>query len=70
MNKGLEIPYEVADGITLANLEDQYGYLKEELKAYEKGGKWMHPEDAERSRLHYLPALKCLIEYYGGSVDD
>lgn len=68
-NIGMTIPWEVADGITVANLQDQYSYLKEELRKYEEEGEWMHPEDAERSRLHYLPALKCIIEFYGGSVE-
>ena len=68
-NVGMTIPWEVADGITLANLQDQYDYLKEELRLHEEEGKWMHEEDAARSRNHYLPALKCLIEYYGGSIN-
>lgn len=68
-NNGMTIPWEVADGITLANLEDQYAYLTKELKLFEEEGEWMHPSDVERSRLQYLPALKCLIEYYGGSVE-
>ena len=68
-NVGMTIPWEVADGITLANLEDQYAYLTKELKLFEEEGEWMHPSDVERSRLQYLPALKCLIEYYGGSVE-
>ena len=68
MSKGLEIPFEVADSITLANMLEQYQYLAEELRQHDEEGKWMHPEDTERSRLHIIPALKCLIEYYGGKV--
>lgn len=68
-NIGMVIPWEVADGITLANLQDQYNYLKEELRQYEEEGRWMHPSDVEKSKHYYLPALECLIEYYGGSKD-
>ena len=65
-NKGLEIPFEVADGIAVAVMKDHLGYLEEELRLYEEEGKWMHPEDAEKSRLHLTPPLKCLIDYFGG----
>lgn len=66
MNKGLNIPWEVADGITLATLKDQREYLVKELYNYEKEGQWMHPEDAENSRLHLIPALDTIIKYFGG----
>lgn len=64
-NKGLEIPFEVADGITVACLQDQLEYLTEELRQHDEEGKWMHPEDAENSRLHLIPALKAILHYYG-----
>lgn len=65
-SKGLEIPFEVADQITLASLRDQLLYLTQELREHDKTGKYMHPEDAERSRVHLIPALKLIIQYYGG----
>ena len=66
--KEMSIPFEVADGITLANMQEQLKFLKKELKDYEAGS-WMHPEDADRSRHELIPALKTLIKYYGGSVN-
>jgi hypothetical protein len=68
INKGLTIPYEVADGITLAVLEDQYNYLTQELKDHKQNGKWMHPEDVVNSEQNLIPALKILIKHFGGSV--
>lgn len=66
MSKGLEIPYEVADGITVAVLKEHLNYLVEELRQHDEDGQWLHPEDAEKSRQHLIPALKCIIEYFGG----
>lgn len=66
MSKGLEIPYEVADGITVAVLKDQLSYLVEELRLHDEEGEWLHPEDAEMSRQHLIPSLKCIIDYFGG----
>jgi hypothetical protein len=68
MNKGLTIPFEVADGITLAVLEEQYTYLNQELKDHKQNGKWMHPEDVVNSEQNLIPALKILIKHFGGSV--
>ena len=65
--KEMTIPFEVADGIVLASLQEQLKFLKKELKDYEAGS-WMHPEDADRTRHQLIPSLKILIEYYGGSV--
>lgn len=63
--RGLTIPFEVADGITLACLQDQREYLKTELKQHIEEGRWMHPEDATKSH-QLLYALDLLIDYYGG----
>jgi hypothetical protein len=63
--KKLEISYEVADGITLANLEECRRYHKSELKKYKKGGHWIHPEDVVHFE-NYIIALDVLIPYYGG----
>lgn len=68
MNKGLTIPFEVADGITLATLQDQLSYLKEELRAHLEDGKYLHKEDAYNSQFKLIPALELLIDYFGGSI--
>ena len=75
MAKGLEIPFEVADSITLTCLKDQRNYLKSELKKWKKnpktdanpGGYWLHPEDVSRNEIiiHHLDAV---IGYYGGDT--
>lgn len=66
--KGLTIPYEVADNITLATLQDQLKYLKEEIRLHVEQGQYLHPEDYHNSMTRLIPALEVLIPYYGGSV--
>jgi hypothetical protein len=63
---GLTIDWETADRITLACLKDQLETLETELKQHTEEGKWMHPEDVSNSVSKYIPALKILIDYYGG----
>jgi hypothetical protein len=64
--KKLEISYEVADGITLANLQNCKKYHKSELKKKKKDPKyWIHPED-QVLYVKYIDALDLLIDYYGG----
>jgi hypothetical protein len=64
--KKLEISYEVADGITLANLQECRKYHKEELKKKKKDPSyWIHPED-QILYGKYIDALDLLIDYYGG----
>ena len=63
---GLRIPYEVADGITLAILQDQLGYLKEEVRLHVEEGHYMHPEDYHMSMTKLIPSLETLIPYFGG----
>lgn len=65
---GLNIPFEVADGITLACLQDQLKYLKEEVRAHMEEGQYMHPEDYHNSMVKLIPALETLIPYYGGTL--
>jgi hypothetical protein len=67
MTKGLVIPFEVADGITLAALKDQHKYLKEETRLHLEEGQWLHPEDLAKNR-QLIPALELLIPYYGGEL--
>lgn len=65
----LEIPYEVADGITLAVLKDHLFYLEKELKDHVENESYMHPEDVIKSRGEYIPALKVLIKFFGGDYE-
>jgi hypothetical protein len=66
----LSIPFEVADGITVACMQDQLKYLIEETRAHVEDGKYLHPEDYHNNMTKYIPALKLLIQYFGGKVDD
>jgi hypothetical protein len=72
MSKGLQIPFEVADGIVLASLQDHRRYLKTELKNWEKNpktdsnptGVWLHPEDVVKNTV-LIRAMTEIIKYYG-----
>ena len=65
---GLLIPFEVADGITLATLKEQLTYLSEEVRSHLEEGKYMHPEDYHNSMTKLIPALETLIPYFGGTL--
>lgn len=67
MSKGLEIPFEIADMITLSSLKDQLGYLKEETRLHLEEGAWLHPEDLGKN-IHLIKAMELLIPYYGGEL--
>jgi hypothetical protein len=71
--KNLEIPFEVADGITRVNLIESRNYLKSELEQWHENprdennptGYWMHPDDiVKNSKL--IRAMDLIIDYYGG----
>ena len=62
----MSIPYEVAEGITLASMQEHLKFLEKHLKKNDEGTIWLHPEDADRYRHHLIPSLKTLIKYYGG----
>ena len=62
----LEIPFEVADGIVLASLQNHIGYLKEEVRAHVEEGAYLHTEDYHNSMVNLIPAMELLIDYYGG----
>ncbi len=66
--RGLTIPFEIADGITLSNLQDQLKYLKEEVRLHVEEGQYLHPEDYHNSMTKLIPALEVLIPYYGGTL--
>ena len=65
---GLRIPFEVADGITLAVLQEHLEMLQEEIRRHTEEGQWMHPEDYHLNMTKMIPSLKVLIEYFGGEV--
>jgi len=67
VKKGIEIPSEVAEGITLASLTDHYQYLKEETRLHLEEGQWLHHEDLGKN-VQLIRALELLIPYYGGEV--
>jgi len=64
--KKLEIPFEVADGIVLASLQNHIGFLKEEIREHVEEGAYLHPEDYHNSMVNLIPAMELLIDYYGG----
>lgn len=66
MVANLEIPFEIADGIVLASLENHIGYLKEEIRAHVEEGAYLHPEDYHNSMVNLIPAMEKIIAYYGG----
>lgn len=66
--KELTIPYEVADGITLATLQDHLSYLEEELKNHKENGAYKHPDDVRNYEEEYIPSLRAVIAYFGGNV--
>lgn len=64
----ITLPIEIADGITLATLQEQVSYLKEEIRLHTEEGKYLHPEDYHNSMTKLIPAMELLIEYFGGEV--
>jgi hypothetical protein len=64
--KNLEIPFEIADGIVLASLQNHIGYLREEIRAHVEDGEYLHPEDYHNSMVNLIPAMETIIAYYGG----
>ena len=59
MSKKLEIDGEIADRITVLNLIDYRKHLKNELKAYRKGG-YLHSEDVV-GNIKRIEALTLII---------
>ena len=71
--KQLTIPFEVADGITLANLIEARNYLKSELDQWNENprtednpnGYWLHVEDIAKN-YDLIRAMNLVIGYFGG----
>ena len=66
--KGLQLDFETADRITLATMQENLGYLKEEVRLHLEEGQYMHPEDYHMSMTKLIPALEVLIPYFGGTL--
>lgn len=64
--KGLTLPYEAVDSITLANLIEMRDDIERDMKNHIEKGTYMHPNDYHMNATKYLPALNTLIEYMGG----
>jgi hypothetical protein len=70
---GLTIPFEVADGLTRANLLEAKRYLQSELDKWAENpkdelnptGYWLHPDDVVNNGK-LIRALSLIIDYYGG----
>ena len=70
---GLNIPYEVAHGITLATLIDSRDYLKSENDQWlanpkteeNPDGYWLHPDDLANNFI-LIRSMNKLIAYFGG----
>jgi hypothetical protein len=69
MNRGITIPFEVADEIVLATLKNQLNYLEKEVKDHVEKGSWMHPEDYHNSMTRLIPSLEIVIDYFGGNLE-
>lgn len=65
MAHSLEIDWDAADRITLAVLVDHLKLLREEIRAKDEDGSYMHPVDYTKAKEELIPALKVLIPYYG-----
>ena len=71
--RGITIPFEVADQITLASLTDHRDYLRSELDQWKANpktdsnpsGYWLHPEDVVKNEI-LITHLDAIIDYYGG----
>lgn len=65
---GIVLDYETADRITLSVMQDHLIQLQQDVLQYEQHAKWMHEEDYRDAVEKYIPALKLLIAYFGGTV--
>lgn len=67
MSKKLEVSFECADAITLANLKHARDYHKAELKKLKKDSTyWIHPDDQVMYRK-LIDAMDYLIKNYYGN---
>jgi len=64
--KGITLPFEVADGIALAVMIDHRNLIRKELKDHTEKGAYMHPDDLVYNIGQLMPALNLMIHYFGG----
>lgn len=68
MTNQFTIPLEVADDITLKNLQDHYRMTKESLDKWYDGKEWLHRDDVDHCVV-LMGHLKAIIGYFGGSIE-
>ena len=79
MSRGIQIDYETGDRIAICVMKEQLDYLLKEQEWFESNDdarkeleeQWghkmyVHPEDYAKNGREYIPALKLMIEYFGG----
>jgi hypothetical protein len=66
--KKIELDGEIADKITILNLQDYLNYLQKELDDFDNGN-YMHDDDIAHS-VKIIPALKMVIREFGGDIDE
>lgn len=62
----LELDYDTADAIALTVLKEYHKTVKKMMKDHVKKGDYMHPEDFAFNKATLLPALKVVINQFGG----
>jgi hypothetical protein len=62
---GIILPFEAADAITVANLNEHRIYLQSELDDHFANDSWMHPEDITNNR-ELIYCLDKIIHHFGG----
>lgn len=73
-NRMLEIPFEVADGVTVACLSEQYEYLQSEQEQLEKlieSGEIQDHQGADYvSNKRMMAHIKAVLRYCGTDVEE
>ena len=64
-NRQLNIPFDVADGITIACLTEQRESLPSELNNHIEKGESLHPDDVSNN-FKLIYCLTEVIKHYGG----
>lgn len=62
----IELDCDTADSIALLVLKDYRKSVKQSLNKHFTDGSYMHPEDVAFSQATLLPALKVVINHFGG----
>lgn len=62
----IELDYDAADAITLLVLKEYRKTIKKSMNDHFKTGSYMHPDDLAFNKTTLLPALKVVINHFGG----